>query len=473
MLMPERPAGGFIRPYEHQLGLLTRAVDLFWVTLALLVGVQAVGRPWHDRYSLLAAIGCVAFLLAAEIVALYPASRGATLRTESTQVAAAWCAVVGATLFLGYAFKVTAFYSRLAVGFWFVLAPALLVAWRALVRTALRKLRSLGYNTRKVAIVGTGARGVEVARTVLAAPWMGLQLVGAYDDRDPVPGRVADDMPCTRLGKIEDLVESARRGVVDIIYVTLPISDKTRITGLVDTLSDTTVSLYFVPDMFLFTMFHGRWVQLGQLPAVSVFETPFYGSEGWLKRGTDLLVASLMLLVLAVPMVLIALAIKVTSPGSVLFRQRRYGLDGREFLMWKFRTMTVWEDEEEVRQAMREDPRVTRLGALLRRTSLDELPQLFNVLQGTMSIVGPRPHANAHNEHYRRLIRGYMVRHKVRPGITGWAQAHGWRGETETLDKMERRVEYDLWYIRNWSILLDLKIILLTLVRGWRGQKVY
>jgi putative colanic acid biosynthesis UDP-glucose lipid carrier transferase len=184
-------------------------------------------------------------------------------------------------------------------------------------------------------------------------------------------------------------------------------------------------------------------------------------------------VSSLVLLLAAVPMLAIALAIRLTSRGPALFRQRRYGLDGREFRMWKFRTMIVCEDETAVAQATRTDGRVTRVGAFLRRTSLDELPQFLNVLTGSMSVVGPRPHASAHNEHYRHLVRHYMIRHKVRPGITGWAQVNGLRGETDTIDKMERRVDYDLWYIRNWSLLLDLQIIGATMLRSWRDENAY
>ena len=185
------------------------------------------------------------------------------------------------------------------------------------------------------------------------------------------------------------------------------------------------------------------------------------------------MLGSLFTALAAVPMLLIALAVRLESPGPVLFKQRRYGLDGREFRIWKFRTMRTLDDADMVAQATRDDPRLTRIGGFLRRTSLDELPQLINVLGGSMSIVGPRPHATAHNEYYRRLIPHYMVRHKVRPGISGWAQTNGWRGETDTIEKMQARIEYDLWYIRNWSVLLDLKILLLTMLRAWRSDEAY
>jgi len=260
---------------------------------------------------------------------------------------------------------------------------------------------------------------------------------------------------------------------VDLIYIALPLTAQPRIMDLVSRLADTTVSLYLVPDFFVSNLFHGQWTSLAGLPMVSVFDTPFWGVEGWLKRAQDIVLSSLILCVIALPMLLIAIAVKLSSPGPVLFKQLRYGIDGKPIKVWKFRSMRVQENGDRVVQATRNDPRVTPLGAFLRRTSLDELPQFINVLMGDMSIVGPRPHAVAHNEEYRALIKGYMLRHAVKPGITGWAQINGWRGETDTLDKMEKRVEHDLWYIRNWSFWLDLKIVFLTIFRGFVGKFAY
>jgi putative colanic acid biosynthesis UDP-glucose lipid carrier transferase len=469
----ERPAGGLIRPYHRELALLGRATDLLWVGSSLWISMSLVGYDWKEPYTLLAAVGCVLFYLSAEAFSIYNDRRSAPLGADLGAIVGAWTVAAIGVMFLGYAFKVTDYYSRLAVSGWFLLAPTLLVTWRVLVRTGLTKVRALGYNTRRVAIVGAGDQGLRVARTVLHAPWMGLRLVGIFDDRAPVPGRIPDELPCKLLGNTRDLLTQVRREAVDMVYVTLPINNRERIVSLLDALSDTTVSLYIVPDMFLFSMLHGRWVRIHDVPAVSVFESPFYGVDGWIKRVEDVVIATMVLAVAAIPMACIALAVRLTSRGPVLFKQRRYGLDGREFQIWKFRTMTVSDDDDQVPQAVQRDPRVTKVGAFLRRTSLDELPQFFNVLAGTMSVVGPRPHARVHNEYYRALIRGYMVRHKVRPGITGWAQANGWRGETETIDKMETRVEYDLWYIRNWSVPLDLKIIAMTVPRFWRDGNAY
>jgi putative colanic acid biosynthesis UDP-glucose lipid carrier transferase len=230
----------------------------------------------------------------------------------------------------------------------------------------------------------------------------------------------------------------------------------------VNALRDTTASVFFVPDAFAFDLIQGRMVEINGMPALSVCDTPFHGIDAVLKRTTDLVFASIALIVCSPLMLVIAALVKLTSKGPVLFRQRRYGLNGDEILVYKFRSMTTTEDGPVVIQVTRTDSRVTSVGRLIRKTSLDELPQLFNVLQGKMSLVGPRPHAIAHNETYRKLISGYMIRHKVRPGITGLAQVNGLRGETATLDKMSERVRFDLEYLRHWSLWLDVKILART-----------
>jgi len=209
------------------------------------------------------------------------------------------------------------------------------------------------------------------------------------------------------------------------------------------------------------------------MPVVAVCESPFHGTTGVIKRLSDLCVAAAAVLVFSPVMLAVAAAIRLTMPGPVLFKQRRYGLDGQEIVVWKFRTMKVQEDGANIRQATKDDDRITPLGRFLRRSSLDELPQFFNVLQGKMSVVGPRPHAVAHNEMYRKLIKGYMIRHKVKPGITGLAQISGARGETDTLDKMEARIQYDLEYLRNWSLRLDLWIIYRTVLDAFRDPNAY
>ena len=211
----------------------------------------------------------------------------------------------------------------------------------------------------------------------------------------------------------------------------------------------------------------------GNIQTISIFTSPFEGEGAVLKRIEDIVLGAFFTLVSLPVMLAVAIGIKLTSPGPVLFKQNRYGLNGKQIPVWKFRTMRVMENSAVVTQATRNDPRITRFGAFLRKTSLDELPQFCNVLQGTMSIVGPRPHAVAHNEQYRVLVENYMIRHKVKPGITGLAQIHGFRGETDTIDKMEKRIQYDLEYIQSWSLLLDIKIVFLTFFRGFVGKNAF
>jgi putative colanic acid biosysnthesis UDP-glucose lipid carrier transferase len=275
------------------------------------------------------------------------------------------------------------------------------------------------------------------------------------------------------LGRLAEIPAFAKKNRVHLIYLSLPMASQPRIKELLDQLKDTTASVYFVPDMFVTDLIQGRSDSVCGLPVISVCETPFRGPAGLLKRASDLVLASLILALISPVLLGVALAVKLGSPGPVIFRQRRYGLDGEEIVVYKFRSMTVVEDGSTIRQASKNDSRVTRLGAFLRKTSMDELPQFINVLQGRMSIVGPRPHAVAHNELYRPLIKSYMVRHKVRPGITGWAQVNGFRGETDSLEKMEGRVRLDLDYLRNWSLRLDLYIILKTIRLVFKDSAAY
>jgi putative colanic acid biosynthesis UDP-glucose lipid carrier transferase len=297
--------------------------------------------------------------------------------------------------------------------------------------------------------------------------------VGFFDDR---PEERSPEIPADlghRLGTLQDLVTEARAGTIDRIYLTFPMRAEDRIRGVLDRLGDTTVSVYLVPDFFVFQLLHSRWTDILGLPVISVFENPFYGIDGVAKRISDLVLGGLAMLLAAIPMAVIAVMIKLTSPGPVFFRQSRYGLDGQKIRIWKFRTMTVCEDGATAVQATHNDPRVTWFGALLRKTSMDELPQLFNVLDGNMSLVGPRPHANAQNEAFRSQIGGYMLRHKVKPGITGLAQVNGWRGETDVPEKMQKRIEFDLRYIREWSLWLDMKILVKTVFVVLSGKNAY
>jgi putative colanic acid biosynthesis UDP-glucose lipid carrier transferase len=330
-----------------------------------------------------------------------------------------------------------------------------------------RVLQAEGF--RRAVIVGVTEPGRKLAAEFAARDLLGVKVIGFFDDR--IGHRLGDIPDAGIKGRLADLPAFVKGNRVDAIYIALPMASQPRILKLLDELRDTTSSIYFVPDIFLYDLIQARMDDVNGIPVVAVCESPFYGVNGLVKRLEDVVLSALILLLISPLLVAIAIGVKLSSPGPVIFRQRRYGLDGEDIVVYKFRSMRVMEDGGYVPQARKEDPRVTPFGAFLRRTSLDELPQFFNVLQGRMSIVGPRPHAVAHNETYRKLIKGYMVRHKVKPGITGLAQVSGARGETDTLEKMQARIEYDLAYLRNWSLRLDLQIIARTALVVLRGDK--
>jgi len=354
---------------------------------------------------------------------------------------------------------------------WLWVAPLSKIGAHLLLRAIAPYLLLLQGPAQRAIIVGMNEQGVALAHRIGETPYSRIELSGFFDDRDQQRLNGVGTFPL--LGKLQDLPDFVKKCHTQLIYLSLPMASQPRILQVLDELKDTTASIYFVPDMFVTDLIQGRSGSVCGMPVISVCETPFTGTSGAVKRISDI-VLSLLILTLISPVVLIvAAAVKFTSPGPLIFKQRRYGLDGQEILVYKFRSMTVCEDSGMIKQAQRNDKRITRLGAFLRKTSLDELPQFINVLQGRMSIVGPRPHAVAHNELYRNLIKGYMIRHKVKPGITGWAQVNGYRGETDTLDKMQARIDYDLDYLRNWSLKLDLHVILKTVLVVFKDQAAY
>ena len=314
---------------------------------------------------------------------------------------------------------------------------------------------------RKAVIVGANTLGMALRERVESAPLLGMSVNGFFDDR--TSPRIPRTAAIMHLGRLDELPQYVKNQAVDAVYICLPIVWHTRIRRLLEGLADTTASVYYVPDIYMHELLQTRVVYVAGVPTLAIVDSPFHGADAILKRGMDL-VLSLVALIAFSPVILFcAIGVRLSSPGPVIFRQTRYGVNGQPIVVLKFRIMYVNEDSAEVRQAIRGDPRVTTIGGFLRRTSLDELPQLFNVLKGDMSLVGPRPHAVEHNEMYRKVISRYMVRHKVKPGITGLAQVRGLRGETATIDKMAARVECDLEYINNWSLALDLSILLRTL----------
>ena len=431
------------------------------VALSLLACTHYVLGYFDEGYFLLLV---VAFLLSGQLIDSVNIESTYKLfwKRSVTSLLFQWFYVISLLLLMGFASKTSDYFSRSVLFGWFLMTPVLLITvhWLILYQFRRKALKNRHSNT--AVIVGVNEVSHKLIQRFNQNPT--LSSVGFFDDRDQQ--RVAEYLEESGqqlLGPIASAAAFVKAHKIKRIYIALPMSAQPRILSLLDDLRDTTASIFFVPDIFMFDLIQGNISTIHGIPVIAVCESPFTGTNGTLKRGCDVLLSLLILLLISPLMVVIALGVKISSPGPVLFRQKRYGLDGKEILVYKFRSMTVMENGDQVTQATRQDPRITRFGAFLRKTSLDELPQFFNVLQGRMSIVGPRPHAVSHNELYRSLIKGYMIRHKVKPGITGWAQVKGYRGETETLDKMQARINHDLDYLRNWSLFLDLIIIFKTI----------
>jgi len=382
-----------------------------------------------------------------------------------------WAALCGILLLLGYATKTSDWYSRKLLLTWAVVTPFLIELSHIAISNLVVRLSISSGAGRRAVIAGATEVGQKLAKRLSENRMFGLSVDGFFEDRNL--GRIEGSDGLVVLGSFSEVRDYVQSNDVAVVFIALPMRNVSRVTTLLDELQDTTVSLYFVPDVFVFDLIQSRAIDIVDVHAVALCETPFYGLRGAVKRMSDIVMALGALIVLSPLLLVIAVAVKMTSPGSVIFKQRRYGLDGHEITVYKFRSMTVSEDSGRILQATRDDLRLTKVGKILRRHSLDELPQFLNVLQGRMSVVGPRPHAVAHNEQYRGLIKGYMVRHKVTPGMTGLAQVSGYRGETESIDKMKGRIEFDLEYLRNWSLALDIQIILKTIVLLFTDKSAY
>lgn len=454
MSLNNHQPSGLLRPFSAEFSSLNRLLDalLIWGGLHLWCFVfQIEDLSIYQSAGFLAIIG---YFLIAELRSLYRSSRLQSYGDIALKIFTTWIIVGLGLIFIAFATKSSADFSRLTIGFWLVSTPLLLVFERFCIYLVLRRLRRQGANTRSYAILGDSLSAEQLLQKLNSLSWTGLSHLGTYQD-------------------LNALLKAVQERGIDYVFLTYSGNQQEEIIQAINTLADSTASVYLAPNVFLSDLLGSQWITLGNMPMITINDHPFYGTQWLLKKAEDI-VLGLIFFLLSLPlMIVIAISVKLSSPGPVLFKQRRYGLNGETIQVLKFRTMTTQDDGDVVVQAKKDDQRVTSLGKFLRRTSLDELPQFLNVLQGSMSIVGPRPHAISHNEHYRKLINGYMLRHKVKPGITGWAQVNGFRGETDTLDKMKSRIDYDLYYINHWSIWLDLKIILTTIVNGFTGKSAY
>ncbi len=451
-----------IRPTRSLIPTLLHACDSLLICTIVPLAAWWTGSELPKDWLTLGLLASVLMFVIGECLGIYRPSRGRSADVEAALIAVSWILTMIGLYLSSSLLAIKLPWTWLGVMSASCVTALLLLHCHLCIRAAVELANTNGYMTRRTAIVGFNRLGIEIANNAKRAGDCGLKVIGFFDDR--ARDRLGDlsESPSPFLGSNGELLEAIGRGEIDTVLIALPMRAEKRIAGILDSLANSTVSVYLVPDFFVFELLHSRWTNVGGLPVVSVFESPIYGVDGWAKRIFDIVLSLVALILLSPVLIACAIAVWWSSPGPIFFRQKRYGLDGKEILVWKFRTMVTCDNGPVVKQATKNDPRVTPIGRILRRTSLDELPQLFNVIMGNMSLVGPRPHATAHNEKYRSLIRGYMMRHKVKPGITGLAQVQGSRGETDTLEKMEYRVELDHRYIREWSLWLDFKIVLKT-----------
>jgi putative colanic acid biosynthesis UDP-glucose lipid carrier transferase len=457
---------------------LTAMVTLLQVTLPPLVAVGSLlatmlvwDAPFDRKYGVLASL----VMALGALLLQPPKNLGSQMIIGRVPLVFSmllrWIVLVVILLLIGYATKFSEDFSRLVTMTWALVTPAFLIGTALLLQELMKRVIYDPTAARRVVLAGCNETSQSLSHRLRTTPELGMTVAGFFDDRGRERLGIADDIQL--IGRLSELASFVRSNGVDVIFIALPIRHITRVLDLLDDLRDTTASIYYVPDLFMFDLIQARTGEISGIPVVAMCETPFYGYRGVVKRVFDLVVSALAIVVLSPVLLAVAALVKFSSPGPVIFKQRRYGLDGREIFIYKFRSMKVMEDGQKVTQARKDDNRITPIGRIIRQTSLDELPQLFNVLLGNMSLVGPRPHAVAHNEEYRKLIKGYMIRHKVLPGITGLAQVNGCRGETAKIEEMQARVQYDLEYLRRWSALLDLKILLLTVVKVFRDDKAY
>lgn len=400
----------------------------------------------------------------------YKAWRGSSFTSEIKCVVSATLCTFLLLVLSAFATQTSEIYSRVWVVSWLLSSTIAIIAYRLILRKTLGALRSKGFNIRSVIIIGDGVLAQQVAERLEQHPEMGLVVQGIVSTHHQTQGlttRIGSVIPY--LGDVSDIDHIAKKYRVDQVWIALPLSEVDKMEQVQSTLSNSSIVVRMVPDIFGFRLLNQSMTEVAGLPVINISASHMLeGKNRFLKSLEDKVLAFIILIAISPILVALAITIKLTSKGPVLFKQYRTGANGQDFKVYKFRSMVVHSEEDgKVTQATKGDSRITPIGAFMRRTSLDELPQFINVLQGRMSIVGPRPHALAHNEHYKSLVESYMRRHMVKPGITGWAQVNGFRGETDTIEKMERRVEYDLYYIENWSVWFDLRIIFLTIFKGF------
>jgi len=461
-----------IKTVESSFVWIHRVIDSLLPIATLFIATYFHSVVWHERYIIMGILGGLIFILSAQATGTYSNWRGRSYFSSIKLILNAWLITWMVLIVIAFLYKDTHNFSRFAVSIWALLTPLILIFYRLVIRVMLARYRQYTGNARNIAIVGAGKVGQHIASFIQKNPWLGYNLVAYFDDNPSLLNSKINNTPI--IGDLNYITEAAHQHLFEEIYICLPLRAELKIKELLNQLTDTTIIVKYIPDFFTFDLMHAKWSELNGVPIISVFDTPLSGRGAQLvKRMEDVVFSTLIMILISPVLLVVAVGVKLSSHGPVLFKQKRYGMSGKEINIYKFRSMTTHDNGNKIRQATKGDVRITPFGAFIRKTSLDELPQFFNVLQGKMSVVGPRPHAVSHNEEYRKLIPKYMQRHLVKPGITGWAQINGWRGETNTLDKMEKRIDFDLHYVNNWSLWLDVKIISITTVKGFINKNAY
>ncbi len=440
------------------------AVAITGVAIALLLRdrISVAGLDVYVRASL---VGAALYVLIADLTGAYEPSAQFSLSEAWRRTLRSWLTTGLLIATLGFVLKISEDFSRLWAGLWFVCGLACVITMRTLVTAFSRKLRRRGLFNQRVAIFGAGTQGAKLGRYIRSHDGLIISIMGYYDERsgERAPASI-DGVPVR--GRLADLVRDIRAGQIDQVIVALPWAAEGRLQEVVGHLALTPVRIRLAPDLANFAFSQRPVMMLGEVPVLSLFDRPISGFNHVLKWVEDKIIALAILAVIWPVLLVVAIAIKLDSPGPVFFRQPREGYNNGTFHVLKFRSMRHDQQQsDKIVQATRKDLRITRVGAFIRRTSIDELPQFLNVLAGDMSIVGPRPHApstRAGGRLFSEVVSSYASRHRVKPGITGWAQVHGWRGETHTEEQLVQRLEHDLYYIENWSLLIDLYIIMRT-----------
>ena len=443
---------------------LQRIMDLFIPAVLLYLLTIFYNLDWKIAYQLAASTSGLLLIIINQYTGVYRNWRGRSLFEGGYFVLKSWLIVWIILIIIAFLLKVSEQYSRFVITVWFFTSPLLLISYRFGLRTILAKFYSDEKFTRKSAVYGAGENSRRLSEALEKNAWLGYKILGIYDDRFEV------DSTMKIQGGIKKLLNDINKDEIQVVYITLPMSRDGEIKELLNKLSDTTVTVKYIPDFFSLDLLHANLIDLCGIPVLNVYDTPLNDpGKALIKRLEDIILSTLILILVSPLMLIISIGVKLTSPGPVFYRQTRVGWNGKEFSILKFRSMPIDLEKNDTRWGNSKNKAVSKYGAFIRRTSLDELPQFINVLKNEMSIVGPRPERDMFVEQFRKEIPRYMQKHLVKAGITGWAQVNGWRGDTD----LTKRIEFDLFYIDNWSIWFDIKVIILTIYKGLINKNAY